>query len=71
MIHLNAELWNIHKLCVLQVLNAEKANPVRKKGINWLRKKCRGITSIESSLAKSQQEMLCLNKVKAKLKVRS
>ena len=30
MIHFNAELWNIHQLCVLQVLNAEEAIPVRK-----------------------------------------
>ena len=30
MTHFNAELCNIHQLCVFQVLNAEEANPVRK-----------------------------------------
>ena len=30
MTHFNAELWNIHQLCVLQVLNAKVVNPVRK-----------------------------------------
>ena len=34
MTHFNAELWNIHQLCVLQVLNAEKANPTRKEEEN-------------------------------------
>ena len=32
MTHFNAKLWNIHQLCVLQVLNAEESNPARKKG---------------------------------------
>ena len=31
MIHFNAELWNIHQICVFQVLNAKEANPSRKK----------------------------------------
>ena len=39
----NAELWNIHKLCVLQVLNVEEANSARKEEENWLRQKCRDI----------------------------
>ena len=30
MTHFNAELGYIHKLCVLQVLNVEEANPTRK-----------------------------------------
>ena len=30
MIHFNDELWNIHQLCVLQILNAEEAIPARK-----------------------------------------
>ena len=54
MIHLNAKLWNIHQLCVLQVLNTKEANPARKEAFNWLRQKfrdiiseCRDITSIE------------------------
>ena len=31
MIHFNVELWNNHQLCVLHVLNAKEANPVRKE----------------------------------------
>ena len=31
MIHFNAELWNIHQLCVLQVLN-EKETIIARKG---------------------------------------
>ena len=31
MIHFNAELWNNHQLCVLQVLNAKEANLARKE----------------------------------------
>ena len=34
MTHFNAELWNIHQLCVLQVLNAKEANPTRKEEKN-------------------------------------
>ena len=30
MIHFNAELWNIHQLCVLQVLNEKETIPARK-----------------------------------------
>ena len=30
MIYFNAELWNIHQLCVLQVLNTKEAIPARK-----------------------------------------
>ena len=33
MIHFNVELWNNHKLCVLQVLNAKEANLVKKEEI--------------------------------------
>ena len=29
MIHFNAELWNIHQLCVLQVLNEKEIIPAR------------------------------------------
>ena len=36
MTQFNAELWNIHQLCVLQVFNAEEANPLRKEAENWL-----------------------------------
>ena len=45
MTHFNTELWNIHQLCVLQVFNGEKANPVRKEAENWLRHNCRDIIS--------------------------
>ena len=31
MIHFNAELWNNHQLCVLQVLNEKETNPARKE----------------------------------------
>ena len=37
MTHFNAELWKIHQLCILQVLNEEKTNPARKEKENWLR----------------------------------
>ena len=37
MTHFNAKLWNIHQLCVLQVLNAREANLARKEEKNWLR----------------------------------
>ena len=37
MTHFNAELWNIHRLCALHVLNAKEANPTRKEKENWLR----------------------------------
>ena len=30
MIHFNAEFWNNHKICVLQVLNVKETNLVRK-----------------------------------------
>ena len=30
MTHFNAELWNIHQLCVLQVLNEKETIPTRK-----------------------------------------
>ena len=30
MIHFNAELWNIHQLCVLQVLNEKETILARK-----------------------------------------
>ena len=30
MTHFNVELWNIHQLCILQVLNVEEANQTRK-----------------------------------------
>ena len=43
--HFNAELWNIHQLCVLQVLNAKEANPARKEEKIWLRQKCHDINS--------------------------
>ena len=50
----------------------------KKRGINWLRQKCRDIiskcrdiTSIEPAEAMLQQEMLCLEKVEDELKVRS
>ena len=29
MIHFNAELWNYHQLCVLQVLNVQETNSTR------------------------------------------
>ena len=45
MTHFNAELWNIHQLCVFQVLNAKEANPARKEEKNCLRQKCRDIIS--------------------------
>ena len=54
MTHFNTELWNIHKLCVLQVLNAKEANPARKEEKNWLRKKCRDIISREPTDTMSQ-----------------
>ena len=31
MIHFNAELWNIHQLCVLQVLNEKKKTIIARK----------------------------------------
>ena len=43
MIHFNVELWNIHQICVLQVLNAKEVNPTRKEVENWLRQKYRDI----------------------------
>ena len=46
MTHFNAKLWNIKKICVLQVLNPKEANlSKKKKEKNWLRKKCRDIIS--------------------------
>ena len=36
MINFNAELWNIHQICVLKVLNTNEANPARKEEKNWL-----------------------------------
>ena len=47
MAHINTELWNIHQLCVLQVLNAKEATPARKEEGHWLRQKCRDIISRE------------------------
>ena len=44
-IHFNVELWNIHKICVLHVLNAKESNPTRKEEKNWLRQKCCDISS--------------------------
>ena len=43
MTHFNAELWNIHQLCVLQVLNKKKETIPARKAENWLRQKCRDI----------------------------
>ena len=37
MTHSNAKLWNIHQLCVLNVLNEEEEKPARKEVENWLR----------------------------------
>ena len=58
-------------------IECKRSKSSKKRGINWLRQKCRDIiseyryiTSIEPA-AMSQQEMLCLNKVEAELKVRS
>ena len=31
MTHFNAELWNIHQICVLQVLNEKKNNSSKKR----------------------------------------
>ena len=33
MIHFNAKLWNIHQLCVLQILNEKETIPTRKEKI--------------------------------------
>ena len=55
MTHLNAELWNIHQLCVLRVLNAEEANLVRKKEENLLRQKRHNIISRKPKDIMSQQ----------------
>ena len=65
MTHFNAELWKIHQLCILQVLNEEKTNPARKEKENWLRYKCRDIISRELEDTMSQQ-----NEVELKLEVR-
>ena len=61
MIHFNAELWNIHQLCVLQVLNEKETITARKTEKNWPRQKCRDIISIELAEAISHQAALCCN----------
>ena len=45
MIHFNVELWNIHQICVLKILNAKEANLSRKEDKNWLSHKCHDISS--------------------------
>ena len=75
MIHLNVELWNIHQLCVLQVLNAKETITVRKTeklakaemsrhnfrmSRHNLNRTNRNY--VATSNAMSQQAMLCRNK---------
>ena len=64
MIHLNAESWNIHQLCVLEVLNEKETVPAR-KAENWL--KCSNIISIEPVEALSQQRIRAELKVEVKI----
>ena len=45
MIHFNAELWNIHQLCVLQVFNEKETIPARKIKIGQGKNLCRDIVS--------------------------
>ena len=75
MSNFNAEIWNIHQLCVLQVLN-EKEAILARKAENWPRQEslllqrnlCRDGISIEPAKAMSQQEALCRYKDQAELK---
>ena len=68
MTHFNAELWIIHQLCVLQVLNKKRNNS---------NKKSRKLAKAEMSRhnfkvtngAMLQQEMICHNKEEAELKL--
>ena len=47
MIHFNDKLWNIHQICVLQVLNEKKKDNSSKKSRNFGqgKKLCRDIVS--------------------------
>ena len=76
MIHFNAELWNNHQLCVLQVLNVKETNPTRKAA-----KKLAKVEMSRHNLRLSQQKLKetnravlqqavkCRNKDKGELKL--
>ena len=83
MIHFNAELWNNHQLCVLQVLNVKETNLARKAAkklakvkisrhnLRMSRHKLR-ISQWKikaTSRVVLQQTVICRNKDKAKLKL--
>ena len=52
MIHFNAEIWNNHQLCVLQVLNVKETNPVRKAA-----KKLAKAEMLQHNLRMSQEKL--------------
>ena len=79
MSNFNAELWYIHQLCVLHVLNEKEMIPARKienfgscKNIYHDREiLCRNRISREPVEAMLQQEALCRNKDQAETKARN
>ena len=76
MIHFNAELWNNHQLCVLQVLNVKETNPTKKiaKKLAKAKMSRHNLRMSQQKLkatsrAVSQESVICHNKDKAKLKL--
>ena len=76
MIHFNAELWNNYQLYVLQVLNVKETNLVRKIAKKLVKAEISRHNLIMwqqklkiTSMAMSQQTVICRNKDKVELKL--